>query len=426
MSRQDDKLENLDAVLEKVGRTARASSVILAGAAAGAKNTALIAAAKAVRDRTDAIIAANEKDVEWAEARGGLSGAMIDRLRLDEVRIAGIAAALEAVADLPDPVGRILEENERPNGLIISRVTVPLGVIGIIYESRPNVTSDAGALALKAGNAVVLRCGSESLHSSGAIHACLVEGLASAGLPTGSIQLIPVRDRAAVGWMLGAADYIDVIVPRGGRSLIARVQQESRIPVLAHLEGICHVYVDKAANPEKALAIVVNAKTRRTGICGAMETLLVDREATNQLPGLCQALAAAGCELRGDEAARAAYPEMGPASEEDWRTEYLDNILSIRVVDGVEGALEHISRYGSNHTDSIVTEEIAAAEYFLAKADSAIVMHNVSTQYADGAEFGMGAEIGIATGRLHARGPVGVEQLITYKYIVRGDGQVRP
>jgi glutamate-5-semialdehyde dehydrogenase len=332
---------------------------------------------------------------------------------------------MEAVADQPDPVGRLLDELEPPNGLKISRVAVPLGVIGIIYESRPNVTADAGALALKAGNAVILRGGSESFYSNRAIHICLTEGLTTSGLPKSAIQLVPTRDRAAVGWMLGAVDFIDVIIPRGGRSLIERVQSDSRIPVLAHLEGLCHVYVDGAADADKALAIAVNAKMRRTGICGAMETLLVDRNAAHMLPDICRALKEAGCELRGDEAAQALFPSMIAAGEEDWRTEYLDSILSVAMVEGVAGAMQHIASYGSHHTDSIVTEDLDIAAQFLAGVDSAIVMHNASTQFADGGEFGMGAEIGISTGRLHARGPVGVEQLTTYKYVVRGDGQTR-
>ncbi|MCH8861728.1 MAG: glutamate-5-semialdehyde dehydrogenase [Proteobacteria bacterium] len=425
MSDQDQAENELREKLEAIGGAARKAAVLLAAAGSKAKNTALKAAAEAMRAGTIAIIEANDKDVALAGEKG-LSASMLDRLRLDAERVEAIASAMEAVAEQPDPVGRVLDERERPNGLKISRVAVPLGVIGIIYESRPNVTADAGALALKAGNAVILRGGSESFFSNRAIHICLTEGLTSAGLPKGAIQLIPVRDRAAVGWMLGAVDFIDVIIPRGGRSLIERVQNEARIPVLAHREGLCHVYVDGAADAEKAIAIAVNAKMRRTSVCGAMETLLIDRKAAHMVPDICRALEEAGCELRGDEAAQALFPSMTAASDEDWSTEYLDGILSIAMVEGVAGAMQHIARYGSNHTDSIVTEDLDIAAQFLAEVDSAIVMHNASTQFADGGEFGMGAEIGISTGRLHARGPVGVEQLTTYKYVVRGDGQIRP
>ena len=425
MSNQGKADKELSEKLETIGQAAREAADALAATDSSTKNAALKAAAEAVRAGTIAIIEANDKDMAGAEEKG-LTPAMIDRLRLDAERVEGIATALEAVADQPDPVGRVLDEREPPSGLKISQVAVPLGVIGIIYESRPNVTADAGALALKAGNAVILRGGSESFYSNRAIHICLSEGLTAAGLPKSAIQLVPVRDRAAVGWMLGAADYIDVIIPRGGRSLIARVQTDSRVPVLAHLEGLCHVYVDGAADPEKAIAIAVNAKMRRTGICGAMETLLIDRKAAHMVPDICRALEEAGCELRGDEAAQALFPTMKTAGEEDWSTEYLDAILSVAMVEGVQGAMKHIARYGSNHTDSIVTEDLEIAAQFLAGVDSAIVMHNASTQYADGGEFGMGAEIGISTGRLHARGPVGVEQLTTYKYVVRGDGQIRP
>jgi glutamate-5-semialdehyde dehydrogenase len=383
-----------------------------------------LGSSSAIRDAENELIAANRRDL--AEA-GDLPPAMLDRLILDEKRVAAMARGLEDVAAQPDPVGRELGAWTRPNGLRIQRLSVPLGVIGIIYESRPNVTADAGALCLKAGNAAILRCGSESFHSSSAIAACLRRGLAAAGLPETAIQLVPTREREAVGLMLGMAEWIDVIVPRGGRSLIERVQRESRIPVLAHLEGICHVYVDRAADFEMARTITLNAKMRRTGVCGAAETLLVDRAiAARYLPAILGDLRSAGCALRGDAATRALDPAVEPASEADWTTEYLDAILAVRIVEGVGGAIEHINRYGSHHTDAIVTEDEATAERFLAETDSAIVMVNASTQFADGGEFGMGAEIGISTGRLHARGPVGAEQLTTYKYVVRGSGQVRP
>lgn len=418
-------MNELDEVLDTIGRAARDAAVVLACADSAAKSLALVEAAKAVRASVAEILAANELDLVAAKERG-FTDAMIDRLELDAGRIEAIAEMLDTVAGYDDPVGRILSEWDRPNGLKISRVAVPLGVIGIIFESRPNVTADAGALALKSGNAVILRGGSDSFHSCRAIHACMADGLRAADLPEAAIQLIPVRDRAAVGWMLQASEYIDVIVPRGGKSLIERVQTESRVPVLAHLEGICHTYIDGGADADKAMAITVNAKLRRTGICGATETLLVDRAAVHMLAGICLLLTEGGCELRGDTAAQEAFPGMAPASEADWDTEYLDSIISIRVVDGVEGALAHIARHGSGHTESIVTEDAEAAERFLSGADSAIVMHNTSTQFADGGEFGMGAEIGISTGRLHARGPVGAEQLTTFKYVVRGEGQLRP
>jgi glutamate-5-semialdehyde dehydrogenase len=403
---------------------ARQAAARLALATAEAKTAALRAGAEAIRADREAILAANARDL--AEAQG-LTAALRDRLLLDEKRVEAMAKGLEEVAALPDPVGRVLASWTRPNGLRIERLSVPLGTIGIIYESRPNVTADAGGLCLKSGNAAILRGGSESFHSSRAIVACLKRGLAAAGLPEDAVQLVPTRDRAAVGIMLGMADLIDIIVPRGGRSLIERVQRESRMPVIAHLEGICHVYVDAAADPEKARTIALNAKMRRTGVCGAMETLLVDRAiAARQLPAILADLRKVGCELRGDAATRALDPAVLPASDADWTTEYLDAILSVRVVDGVAGATEHINRYGSHHTDAIVTEDKATAERFLSEVDSAIVLWNASTQFADGGEFGMGAEIGISTGRLHARGPVGAEQLTTYKYVVRGTGQVRP
>ena len=352
---------------------------------------------------------------------------MIDRLALDPVRIEAMARGVEEVADLPDPVGRVLATFTRPNGLVIERVATPLGVVGVIYESRPNVTADAGALCLKSGNAVVLRGGSDSFHSSAAIHACLVEGLKEAGLPEAAIARAPFASRDAVGEMLEGLDgALDVIVPRGGKSLVDRVQREARVPVFAHLEGVVHVYVDRAADLDKALKIVVNAKMRRTGVCGAAETLLVHRAAAPRLLGpLIDALIDAGCAVRGDEAAQEADARVTRASEEDWRTEYLDAIIAVRVVDSLEAAIDHIETYGSHHTDCIVTEDKAAAERFLRQVDSAIVIHNASTQFADGGEFGFGAEIGIATGRMHARGPVGVEQLCSFKYRVRGDGQVR-
>ncbi len=414
----------LAAEMERLGRAARAAGDTLARAAAGRKNDALAGAARAVRERSGDLLAANRADLD---AAGGLSAAMLDRLRLDEARVEAMARGLEDVAALDDPVGEVMASWTRPNGLAISRVRVPLGVVGIIYESRPNVTADAGGLCLKSGNAAILRGGSESLRSSRAILDCLRAGLAGAGLPEGAVQLVPTADRAAVGILLGMADLVDVIVPRGGRSLIERVRRESRIPVLAHLEGLCHVYVDGRAAPRMARAVTLNAKMRRPGICGAAETLLVDRAAAaDVLPAIVGSLLEAGCELRGDGETRALDARVGPASEEDWRTEYLDAVLSIRQVDGLEGAIAHIAAYGSGHTDAIVTADAERAEAFLERVDSAIVLHNASTQFADGGEFGMGAEIGISTGRLHARGPVGVEQLTTYKYVVRGDGQIRP
>jgi glutamate-5-semialdehyde dehydrogenase len=415
------------ALMDGIGRAALEAARVLALARTDAKNAALESAAKALRARASEILAANAKDMAAAEA-GRLGGAMLDRLKLDESRIEAMAAGAEQIAALPDPIGAVAAEWTRPNGLRIQRVRVPLGVIGIIYESRPNVTCDAGALCLKSGNAAILRGGSESHHSSTAIHACLVEGLRAAGLPDGCIQLVPTTDRAAVGYMLGAmTEYIDVIVPRGGKSLIARVQQEARVPVIGHLEGNCHVYVDRAADLSMARTIVKNAKLRRTGICGAAETLLIDEGcvATHLAP-IVRDLLDAGCEVRGDERVQAADPRVRVATEEDWYTEYLDAVIAAKVVNGVEEAARHIEKYGSAHTESIVTEDAATAERFLARVDSAIVLHNASTQFADGGEFGMGAEIGISTDRFHARGPVGVEQLTSYKYVVRGSGQVRP
>ena len=412
--------------MAELGKRARAAVHELGQADSERKNKALHAAAAALREQTDNLLGANEKDMASAEARN-IAASLLDRLKLDAGRIDAMAAGLEQIADLPDPVGEVLADWDRPNGLNISRVRVPLGVIGIIYESRPNVTADAGGLCLKSGNAAILRGGSESFHSSGAILECLQAGLRAADLHEGAIQLVATTDRVAVGEMLTMTDYIDIIVPRGGKSLIERVQQESRIPVIAHLEGLCHTYVDGAADPEMACEIIVNAKMRRPGICGATETLLVDRDISgNALPPIINALIESGCELRGDDETRALDNRIGTATEEDWRTEYLEPVLSIRQVDGLEGAIDHINTYSSHHTDSIVTEDAATAEKFMNAVDSAIVMHNASTQFADGGEFGMGAEIGISTGRLHARGPVGVEQLTTFKYVVRGAGQVRP
>jgi glutamate-5-semialdehyde dehydrogenase len=417
--------DDLAGTMARIGRQARQAAAALALAPAEAKAAALRAAAAAVRDRQAEILAANRADVE-AATEAGIGAALVDRLALDPKRIEAIARGLEDIAALPDPVGRILDQRTRPNGLRISRISVPLGVIGIIYESRPNVTADAGGLVLKSGNAAILRGGSESFHSSQALVAALVDGLRAAGLPEAAIQLVPTRDREAVGIMLGMVGAIDIIVPRGGASLIERVQRDSRIPVIAHLEGLCHTYVDGAADPEKARAIVLNAKMRRVSVCGATETLLVDRAAKPLLPAILADLHKAGCEVRGDPETAALDPAAVPASEADWRTEYLDAIVAVRIVDGVAGAIEHIERYGSHHTDAIVTEDETVAERFLREVDSAIVLVNASTQFADGGEFGMGAEIGISTQRLPPRGPVGAAELTTYKYVVRGNGQVRP
>jgi glutamate-5-semialdehyde dehydrogenase len=418
---------DIAAAMRTIGANARAAGRILAIAAAAEKDRALLAMAEAVRAAAPAILAANEEDA--AEAlKAGATAAFVDRLRLDRNRVLAIADGVDAVAGLADPVGTVMAAWMRPNGMRIERVRVPLGVIGIIYESRPNVTADAGALGLKAGNAVILRGGSDSYRSSRAIHAALTEGLAAAGLPETAIQLVPTRDRDAVGLMLAGLDgTIDVIVPRGGKGLVARVQSEARVPVFAHLDGNCHVYVDKAADLSMARAIVLNSKMRRTGVCGAAETLLVDRAAApTHLGPLVRMLIEAGCEVRGDRDSRAADPRVRAATAEDWSAEYLDAIIAVKVVDGIDDAIAHIERYGSHHTDAIVTADKAAAEKFLERVDSAIVLHNASTQFADGGEFGFGAEIGIATGRLHARGPVGVEQLTTFKYRVRGSGQTRP
>jgi glutamate-5-semialdehyde dehydrogenase len=423
---------HLDAVeigelMEGLGKAAVQAASVLALAGTEKKDTALSVAAGTVRARLDEILAANERDMAAARA-SKLSGALLDRLKLDEKRVEGIARSIEDVLGLPDPIGTLAAEWNRPNGLHIQRVRVPLGVIGIIYESRPNVTADAGALCLKSGNAVILRGGSESRYSSAAIHACLVEGLRTAGLPAECIQLVPTTDRAAVGYMLsGMTEYIDVIVPRGGKSLVERVQKEARVPVIGHLEGNCHVYVDRDADVRMARSIAVNAKMRRTGICGAAETLLVDRACVDtHLAPIVGDLLAAGCEVRGDAIVQKVDARVRAASEEDWYTEYLDSIIAARVVDGVDAAIAHIARYGSAHTESIVTDNQATADRFLQRVDSAIVLHNASTQFADGGEFGMGAEIGISTDRFHARGPVGAEQLTSYKYVVRGKGQVRP
>jgi len=419
--------ESVGDVMSALGRRAREAARTLALAPAEAKNAALKAAAVGLRAQTAAIIEANARDLAAAR-EAGRPASFQDRLMLDTKRVEAMAKGLEEIAALPDPVGSVLAGWTRPNDLRIERVRVPLGVVGIIYESRPNVTADAGALCLKAGNAAILRGGSESHHSSRAIQACLAHGLRQAGLPDGAVQLVPTTDREAVGLMLKGLDgAIDVIVPRGGKSLVARVQEEARVPVFAHLEGICHTYVDRSADLAMAKALAVNAKMRRTGVCGATETLLVDTAAPEgHLKGLVDALLEAGCEVRGDAAALKVHPKVKPATEQDWSTEYLDAIISVKVVDGVDAAIAHIQKYGSQHTDCIVAEDQAAAERFLSRLDSAIVLHNASTQFADGGEFGMGAEIGIATGRLHARGPVGVEQLTTFKYVVRGAGQVRP
>ena len=419
--------DKLEATMRDIGREARVAARALALAPASRKNRALAAMAKALRRSRTPILAANAEDVAEAKASGA-TPAFLDRLALDAGRIEAMTTGLDTISKLKDPVGAIMASWRRPNGMRIERVRVPLGVIGVIYESRPNVTTDAGALCLKAGNAVILRGGSESFRSARAIHAALVEGLAEAGLPTAAIALVPTRERAAVGMMLAGLDgAIDVIVPRGGKDLVGRVQAEARVPVFAHLEGVCHVYVDRAAKLAMAKAIVLNAKMRRTGVCGAAETLLVDRAgAPKLLKPLVAMLIDAGCEIRGDAAVQAVDPRVKPASDADWSTEYLDAILTAGVVDGVDAAIAHIERYGSHHTDAIVTENRAAAEKFLREVDSAIVLHNASTQFADGGEFGFGGEIGIATGRLHARGPVGVEQLTSFKYRIRGSGQTRP
>jgi glutamate-5-semialdehyde dehydrogenase len=418
---------DLSAVMRGMGQAALAASATLSVAGTPAKNLALRAAAAAIRARRADILDANGQDLAQARERE-LSAALLDRLELNDKRIEAMAKGLEDIVELADPIGTVAAHWTRPNGLDISRVRVPLGVIGIIYESRPNVTADAGALCLKSGNAVILRGGSESERSNRAIHECLAAGLIAAGLPAGCIQLVPTTDRAAVGMMLAdMTDYIDVIVPRGGKSLVARVQKEARVPVIGHLEGNCHVYVDRDAQLSMARAIVLNAKLRRTGVCGAAETLLIDRAcvATHLAP-LIEDLLGAGCEVRGDATVQTVDARVRAATETDWYTEYLDSIIAVRVVQDVDEAIAHIARYGSAHTEAIVTANAATAARFLAQVDSAIVLHNASTQFADGGEFGMGAEIGISTDRFHARGPVGVEQLTSYKYVVRGNGQTRP
>ncbi|HWL05482.1 MAG TPA: glutamate-5-semialdehyde dehydrogenase [Xanthobacteraceae bacterium] len=418
---------DLAAVMADLGRRARAAAHVLALAPTPQKDRALAAMARALRDRSAAILAANAEDMAAAR-QSGVAASFLDRLELTPARIAAMADGLDVVRGLHDPVGTVLEHWTRPNGMAIERVRVPIGVIGVIYESRPNVTADAGALALKAGNAVILRGGSDSFRSTRAIQGALAAGLAEAGLPEDAIQVVPTQDRAAVGLLLQGLDgAVDVIVPRGGKGLVARVQAEARVPVFAHLDGVNHVYVDAAADLDMAKNIVLNAKMRRTGVCGAAETLLVDRAAAaTHLRPLVAMLLDAGCAVRGDEAVRAADPRVTPASDDDWVTEYLDAIIAAKVVDGVEGAIAHIERHGSHHTDAIVTADAHTAETFLREVDSAIVLHNASTQFADGGEFGFGAEIGIATGKLHARGPVGVDQLTTFKYRVRGTGQTRP
>jgi len=425
---QDDVgLGEVTKLMRELGRKAVEAARVLALASTAAKNAALAAAASALRADKAGILVANARDV--AAARGeAMTAPLLDRLSLTDAGVEAMARALEDITALPDPIGVVAAQWQRPNGLAISRVVVPLGVIGMIYESRPNVTADAGALCVKAGNAVILRGGSESLHSSRAIHACLTAGLRAAGLPEDAVQLVPTTDRAAVGVMLGGmTEYLDVLVPRGGKSLVARVKQEARVPVIGHLEGNCHVYVHQDANLAMARAIVLNAKLRRTGVCGSAETLLVDSAcAQTHLAPLVLDLIAAGCEVRGDERVQKVDARVRPASEEDWYREFLDAIIAVRVVEGIDAAMAHIRKYGSAHTESIVSDNPAAAERFLAEVDSAIVLHNASTQFADGGEFGMGAEIGISTDRLHARGPVGVAQLTSYKYVVRGAGQVRP
>lgn len=416
--------EETDQIVAALTANARAAARAVARASDAQKARALLAAAAALRAAASVILQANARDMA-AGAANGLSAAMLDRLKLDESRIEGIAAAVEQVARLGDPVGQVIDRSERPNGLVMERVRVPVGVLAIIYESRPNVTADAAALGLRAGNATILRGGSEAVHSNRAIHAAMIEGIAKAGLPADAVQLVPTQDRAAVGALLKAQGQIDMVIPRGGKSLVARVQDEARVPVLAHLDGICHTYIHAQADPEMAEAIAVNAKMRRTGICGATETLLIDQDYPEPAH-IIGALLDAGCEVRADDMLMELDPRTVQAEEEDWGTEYLDPIVSAKMVSGIDEAIDHIARYGSQHTESIITSDDAAARHFLAEVDSAIVMHNASTQFADGGEFGLGAEIGIATGRLHARGPVALEGLTTYKWLVHGSGQVRP
>jgi glutamate-5-semialdehyde dehydrogenase len=427
MSSKAKSPQSVAEFMDQIGAQGRDAATMLAASTSDDRNAALLASATNIRDRADTILRANEIDVREGKA-GGLSAAMLDRLLLDAERVEAMAAGIEAVAALPDPLGRLLADWKQPNGLHIQRISVPLGVIGIIYESRPNVTADAASLCIKSGNAVVLRGGSESFNSSRAIYACLRDGLTAAGIDPNAVQMVPTTDRAAVGYLLSSMSrWVDVVIPRGGKSLIKRVQDEARVPVIGHLDGICHVYLHADADAGMARDIVVNAKMRRTGICGSAETLLVDRSVAAQLlPDIIDALINAGCEVRGDETVLSIAPDVAQANESDWTSEYLDAIISVRVVDGIDQAIEHIQSYGSAHTESIVTSSEAAAEQFFRDVDSAIVLHNASTQFADGGEFGMGAEIGIATGRVHARGPVGAEQLTSYKYIVRGSGQVRP
>ena len=417
-------ISDIPGLMDAIGRQAVAAASVLAQTSTSAKNAALIAAAKAIREHCAMILAANAEDVQDAKDRG-LSSALVDRLLLDEERVEAMSRGIEDIDALADPIGTVIAEWTRPNGLRIQRVRVPLGVVGIIYESRPNVTADAGALCLKSGNAVILRGGSESSRSSRAIHASLIAGLRSAGLPDSTIQIVPTTDRAAVGHMLaGMTDYIDVVVPRGGRSLVERVQREARVPVIGHLEGNCHVYVDGSADTKMATEIVLNAKLRRTGICGAAETVLIDRR-FERAGDVVKALLDAGCAVRGDDTLQSLDARVTPAAESDWSTEYLDAIIAAKIVNGVDEATAHIAKYGSAHTESIVAQDQQAADRFLSRVDSAIVLHNASTQFADGGEFGMGAEIGISTDKFHARGPVGVEQLTSYKYVVRGAGQTR-
>lgn len=426
LTQTKESTQEIESLMATIGRNAKAASGPLSIASAEQKKTALLAMADAVRSEMDTILAANKLDMENG-TKAELSPAMMDRLKLDEGRINAIAEGILSISELKDPVGEVIAQWERPNGLKIERVRTPLGVIGVIYESRPNVTADAGALCLKAGNAVILRGGSDSVHSSRAIHACLVSGLKAAGLPEHAIQLVPTTDRAAVGELLKGLDgCVDVIVPRGGKSLVGRVQSEARVPVFAHLEGICHIYVDASADLQMAVDVVTNAKMRRTGICGSVETLLVDRKvAASHLLPVLKSLTEKGCEIRGAEEVCIAYPDAVPATDEDWSTEYLDAIISVKIVDGIGGAIEHIQNYSSAHTEAVIAEDEEVVARFFNEVDSAILLHNASTQFADGGEFGMGAEIGIATGKMHARGPVGVEQLTSFKYRVHGTGQTR-
>jgi glutamate-5-semialdehyde dehydrogenase len=420
-----DETQDIPALMAGIGRRAKDAAAELAFAAPEAKRRALEAAVEAVEARTPEILEANARDMDFGRDKG-LSDAMLDRLKLDETRIKGIVEGIRAVAAQDDPVGAVIAEWDRPNGLHIQRVRTPLGVVGVIYESRPNVTADAGALCLKSGNAVILRGGSESFHSSGVLVDCLRAGLRAADLPEDAIQLVPTRDRAAVRELLGMTEFVDVIVPRGGKGLVGLVQKEARVPVFAHLEGICHIYIDAAADAQMALEVVVNAKTRRTGICGAAECLLIHRDVVDTIgQGVIRALIDAGVEVRGDDILQK-IAGVVPATEDDWGREYLDMIIAARVVDDIDTAIAHIRRYGSSHTESILTEDDAAAARFFQRLDSAILMHNASTQFADGGEFGMGAEIGIATGKMHARGPVGAEQLTSFKYLVTGQGTTRP